>query len=49
MNPGKWGHSYNVAMAAEKNAIETKILNPDKAYVLGLLHNIGRRNGVSYI
>lgn len=50
MNHGKWGgHSYNVAMAAEKIAIETKILNPNKAYVLGLLHDIGRRNGVSHI
>lgn len=36
-------------MAAEKIAIETKILNPDKAYALGLLHDIGRRNGVSHI
>ena len=48
-NPGKWvDHSYNVAIAAEKIA---KVCNLDKdfAYILGLLHDIGRYEGVTNI
>ena len=45
-NPGPWGdHSRNVALAA-KNIAECCLgLDPERAYVLGLLHDIGRREG----
>lgn len=36
-------HSQNVANCAEKIAKKTRLLNPDKAYVLGLLHDYGKR------
>jgi HD superfamily phosphodiesterase len=45
MNPGPWrDHCRNVAGCAEIIARYAR-LNPDKAYVLGLLHDIGRRFG----
>lgn len=45
-NPGPWlQHSKNVARAAEAIANACG-LNADKAYVLGLLHDIGRYEGV---
>ena len=55
-NPGPWReHSYAVARAAEKiaravnqNCGEEK-LNPNLAYVYGLLHDIGRQEGHTYI
>ena len=50
LNPGPWEkHSENVALAAKMIAQECDDLNPDKAYVLGLLHDIGRRFGVSFL
>lgn len=55
-NPGPWReHSYAVAIAAEKlaNAINeksgTKLLDPNLAYTVGLLHDIGRQEGHTYI
>ena len=55
-NPGPWrDHSYAVATAAEKLAKAvnkksgTKQLEPDLAYTLGLLHDIGRQEGHTYI
>lgn len=46
MNPGKWvDHSINVAKACEIIAKKCPELNSEKAYVLGLLHDIGRRIG----
>ena len=48
-NPGRWvGHSKTAAHCAERIAFYTG-MNPDKAYVLGLLHDIGRKFGVSYM
>ena len=45
LNNGAWiEHSYNVARLAEKIA-EKAGMDSDKAYILGLLHDIGRRNG----
>ncbi len=45
MNDGAWvKHSYNVACLAEKIA-DKMGLDSEKAYILGLLHDIGRRNG----
>lgn len=46
MNPGKWGnHCRYTAQCAERIA-EACDMDPDKAYVLGLLHDIGRREGI---
>lgn len=49
-NPGPWGnHSRIAAHCAEKIAAACHTLNPDKAYILGLLHDIGRRFGVRHL
>nr|WP_296463332.1 HD domain-containing protein [uncultured Acetatifactor sp.] len=49
-NPGPWGdHSRVAAHCAERIARECGDLDPDKAYVLGLLHDIGRRFGVRHL
>lgn len=49
MNPGPWGdHSRTAAHCAQKIA-EACQLDPEKAYVLGLLHDIGRRFGVRHL
>ncbi|MBU3182789.1 HD domain-containing protein [Clostridium psychrophilum] len=48
LNQGPWEeHSINVGLAAQMIAEKCRNLDPDKAYVLGLLHDIGRRYGVS--
>ena len=48
-NPGPWGnHSRTAAHCAEKIAAAAG-LDPDKAYVLGLLHDIGRRFGKRHL
>ncbi|OIO96447.1 MAG: phosphohydrolase [Anaerolineae bacterium CG2_30_64_16] len=53
LNPGPWAaHSTHVAVAARAiaaRAIATQQggLDPDAAYVMGLLHDIGRRAGVT--
>lgn len=45
LNPGPWiQHSYNVANLAAKIAAKAG-MNSEKAYIFGLLHDIGRRNG----
>lgn len=47
MNPGPWGdHSRMVAKCAEKIAKKCG-LDANKAYIVGLLHDIGRRYGVT--
>lgn len=47
MNPGDWvAHNRVAAICAGKIALKCKELDEDKAYVLGLLHDIGRRYGV---
>lgn len=47
-NPGPWvGHSYSAAEAARAIAGRLPGLEAGSAYVLGLLHDIGRRAGVS--
>ena len=49
-NPGPWGnHSRVAAHCAEKIALECDDLDPDKAYILGLLHDIGRKFGVRHL
>ncbi len=46
LNAGTWiGHSYTVAKLAERIAMKAG-MDKDKAYILGLLHDIGRRKGI---
>ena len=50
LNPGPWGeHSRNVAHAAELIAGRCDKMDSDKAFVCGLLHDIGRRTGVAAV
>lgn len=47
MNHGPWeDHSRNVARAAQRIAARCPEMNSEKAYVCGLLHDIGRRTGM---
>lgn len=47
-NPGPWSeHSRYVAEACKNIALHCKQLSADQAYLLGLLHDIGRYAGVS--
>jgi len=49
-NPGPWGnHSRVAAHCAEKIAAACPMLNSEKAYILGLLHDIGRKFGVRHL
>ena len=49
MNPGLWTeHVKNVANAA-KIIAENAGMDGEKAYVLGLLHDIGRRTGIAQV
>lgn len=50
LNPGPWvEHSIFTAEAARNIAGKYQKLNPEAAYVLGYLHDIGRRFGISYM
>lgn len=47
LNPGLWEeHARNVGRAAEEITKHCKGIDSDKAYVLGCLHDIGRRVGI---
>lgn len=47
-NPGLWdAHSRYVGQAARAIAERIPELDPEKAQVLGMLHDIGRRFGVT--
>jgi len=49
-NPGPWvQHSRNVALAARLIAEAHPRLDPDTAFILGILHDIGRREGAYHI
>ena len=49
-NPGPWkNHSIVAAECAYKIAEQCAGMDPNKAYILGLLHDIGRREGVTFI
>lgn len=50
LNPGQWiEHSKNVALAAYHIAKHCPQMNADTAYVLGALHDIGRRTGIAEV
>ena len=50
LHPGPWGdHSRVAAKCAETIARACGDMDPEKAYVLGLLHDIGRRFGVKHL
>jgi hypothetical protein len=47
-NPGPWvAHAHHVGEAARRIAEKLTSVNPSDAFILGLLHDIGRREGVS--
>ncbi len=48
-NPGPWGNHSRVAAHCAEEIAKRSGLNPDKAYVLGLLHDIGRRFGKRHL
>lgn len=49
-NPGQWGnHSRVAAHCAQKIAAACPMLDAEKAYILGLLHDIGRKFGVRHL
>jgi len=49
-NPGPWGnHSRIAARCAETIAVACGDLDGNKAYILGLLHDIGRKFGVRHL
>jgi hypothetical protein len=48
LNPGKWArHSRVVAQAAHLIGAQLPGIDPDRVYIAGLLHDIGRRAGES--
>ena len=50
MNPGPWAlHSQVTAEAARAIAERCPDMDGDTAYVMGLLHDIGRREGFKYL
>ena len=47
MNPGPWvKHSINVGIAARNIAERIPGMDAQKAYIVGLMHDIGRRVGI---
>lgn len=48
-NPGPWGDHSRVAARCAQRIAAACGLDPEKAYILGLLHDIGRRHGVTYL
>jgi hypothetical protein len=47
-NPGPWvDHSIQVAETAQRIAFAHPDINPEYVYILGLLHDIGRREGIA--
>ena len=50
LNPGPWReHSYGVGRAAENIARACGDIDPERAYICGLLHDIGRRFGKGHL
>lgn len=50
LNPGPWvDHSRFAALAARNIAEQHRILDPNISYILGLIHDIGRRFGRTHM
>lgn len=50
LNPGPWySHSLVTAQCAHTIASHCPEMDAEKAYILGMLHDIGRRFGVTYL
>jgi len=49
LNPGPWGNHCRVAARCARKIAEAAGLDGNKAYVLGLLHDIGRRFGRGHL
>ena len=50
LNPGPWiKHSLNTGAAAKYIAEKVPGMDPEKAYIVGILHDIGRREGITDI
>lgn len=41
-NPGPWGNHSRIAAHCARKIAQECGLDPEKAYILGLLHDIGR-------
>ena len=48
-NPGPWGNHSRVAAQCAKKIAAAAGLDEEKAYVLGLLHDIGRKFGIKHL
>ena len=48
-NPGPWGNHSRVAASCAEKIAAASGLDSEKAYVLGLLHDIGRKFGVKHL
>ena len=49
LNPGPWGNHSRVAARCAERIAEKCGMDPDKAYVLGLMNDIGRRFGKRHL
>mgnify|MGYP003424028601 FL=1 len=49
LNPGPWGNHCRLVAHCAKSIAAACGLNAEKAYVCGLLHDIGRRFGVRHL
>lgn len=48
-NPGPWGDHSRVTARCAQRIARACGLDPERAYILGLLHDIGRRYGVTHL
>lgn len=48
-NPGPWGDHSRVAARCAQRIAAACGMDAERAYILGLLHDIGRRYGVTYL
>ena len=49
LNPGPWGNHSRVAVLCAERIAAAAGMDTDKAYILGLLHDIGRRFGIKHL
>ncbi len=48
-NPGPWGNHSRVAAVCAERIAQACGMDAEKAYVLGLLHDIGRKFGITHL